>query len=95
MQKVKKTCESDLAVAVSRFGEDPIPMCLPEGSTVGDALEKAGIEVSRTEKMYVDGEEAALADILEDGDVLSIVTPKHAGLYKAYSKLCAKRGGHQ
>ncbi len=92
MQKVTKTCDSDVAVAVSRFGENPIPLCLCEGSTVADALEKAGVEVVAREEMYVDGVKADMGDLLEDGDVLAIVTPKHAGLYSAYVALCEKWG---
>lgn len=79
MLKVEKTCESDVAVAISRFGHDPVPVCLPEGGTVRAALEKAGIELARGEKVYVAGVEGGDDDILEDGDVLSIVTPKQAG----------------
>lgn len=82
MRKAKKdenTC-GEVAVAVSRFGHDPLPVCVPEGATVGDVLEKADIELTGREKVYVAGAEAGMDDEVEDQDVLSIVTPKQAGI---------------
>lgn len=73
----KKVCE--LAVAVSRFGHEPLPVCVDEGATVRDVLAKADIALTGREKVYVAGAEASMRDIVEDGDVLSIVTPKQAG----------------
>ena len=80
MKKVTKTCATDLAIAVSRFGHDPVPMCLEENATVREALDAAEIEIGSNEKLFVAGVEAGMDDVLEDGDVLSIVTPKQAGL---------------
>ncbi len=68
-----------IAVAVSRFGHDPVPVKLGEDATVSDALAAAGITLGPSEKAYVAGVEASGRDTLEDGDVLSIVTPKRAG----------------
>ena len=73
----KNKCE--LAVAVSRFGHEPLPVCVPEGASVRDVLEKAEISLSGREKVYVAGAEASMRDVVEEGDVLSIVTPKQAG----------------
>ncbi len=74
----KETCD-ELAVAVSRFGHDPIPVCVPEGGTIEDVLDKAGITLTGTEKVYVSGAEVDLDDEVEDKDVVSVVTPKQAG----------------
>lgn len=68
-----------LAIAVSRFGHDPIPVTVSEGSTVQDVLTKAKIELSGTEKVFVAGAEVDLQDEVEDKDVISVVTPKQAG----------------
>jgi hypothetical protein len=43
-------------------------------------LDEAGIELSGNEKVWVNGERANLADILEDGDVVNIVSSKEAGI---------------
>lgn len=72
--------EGDLiAVAVTRLGNDPVPVQLPKGSTVKDALAKAGVSASGTTEYFVSGQRAEANDILEDGDVLALVTPKQAG----------------
>lgn len=67
-----------IAVAVSRLGSDPVPVSIAAGSTVAAALAKAGIEGAKGE-LFVDGSPANLEDVLENGDVLNIVTPKEAG----------------
>lgn len=79
MRQPSQRKEGDIAVAVSRMGHDPIPLCLSEGATVGDALKAAGIRLATNERAYVAGQEAPLTAILEESDVLSIVTPKAAG----------------
>jgi putative ubiquitin-RnfH superfamily antitoxin RatB of RatAB toxin-antitoxin module len=68
-----------LAIAVSRFGHDPIPVTVAEGATVQDVLTKAKIDLSGTEKVFVAGAEVDLQDEVEDKDVISVVTPKQAG----------------
>lgn len=77
VKKIVNKCE--IAVAVSRFGHEPIPVCVDEGATVREVLEKAGISLTGREKVYVAGAEATMRDEVEEGDVLSIVTPKQAG----------------
>lgn len=67
-----------IAVSVVSFGNDPVAVCVPVGSTVAFALAKAGI-VRGSQEIFVSGETAEDSDILEAGDVLSIVTPKQAG----------------
>lgn len=77
-KKVKKVAGM-IAVAVSSFGRETIALSLPEGATIEDALDKASISLTGREKTYVSGDEVSKEDELEDGDVLSIVTPKAAG----------------
>lgn len=68
-----------IAVAVSRLGSDVIPVTLPVGATVRDALAKAGVSTSGSTEYFVSGVRADMDDVLEDGDVLALVTPKQAG----------------
>ena len=67
-----------IAVSVVSFGNDPIAVALPVGSTVAQALAKAGVSRGSAE-LFVSGEAADDSDIVENGDVLSLVTPKQAG----------------
>ena len=78
MEKANKGGDT-LAVAVTRLGSDPIPVTLAKGGTVGEALAKAGVDAGGRAEYFVDGVRANTEDILEDGDVLAIVTPKQAG----------------
>lgn len=78
MEKANK--DGNIAVAVTRLGSDPVPVTLAKGSTVAQALAKAGIATGGARAEYfVDGQRAETNDVLEDGDVLAIVTPKQAG----------------
>jgi hypothetical protein len=72
----RKDC---VAVAVSRFGHDPIPVKLDEGATVEDALSEAGVDLGENQQVFNAGAQVNMNDIVEDGDVLSIVSPKAAG----------------
>lgn len=67
-----------IAIALVSFGNDPQPLTLKKGATVADALAAAGI-TRGTQEFFVSGEVANDADVLEGGDVLSIVSPKQAG----------------
>lgn len=70
---------STIAVAVSRLGSDVVPVTLPKDSTVRDALEKAGVTAGARTEYFVSGVKADMDDVLENGDVLALVTPKQAG----------------
>lgn len=70
---------SVITVSVVSFGNDPIAVALPVGSTVALALTRAGVERNGQE-IFVSGETADDSDVLENGDVLSVVTPKQAGV---------------
>lgn len=80
MQKAHGDAEGDtIAVAVSRLGSDVIPVTLSKDATVRDALAKAGVSTSGNVQYFVQGVRADMDDVLEDGDVLALVTPKQAG----------------
>ena len=81
---VKKTTRggreaAEIIVTIARFGQNPQAVTVPKGSTVAEVLKAAGITTRGRETMFVDGEDAAKTDIMENGDILSIVTPKEAG----------------
>lgn len=70
--------ENIIAVSVVSFGNDPVAVALPVGATVAQALAAANV-VRGSQELFVSGEIANDDDILDNGDVLSIVTPKQAG----------------
>lgn len=72
--------DETISVRIGRFGSDSSTHSLPKDCTVEDALEEAGIPFSSTEKVMVNGERASSNDILENGDVVNIFSPKEAGL---------------
>ena len=80
MQKARQSGQAGevIAVSVVSFGNDPIALALPVGATVAVALAQAGI-VRGSQEIYCSGEVATDSDVLEAGDVLSIVSPKQAG----------------
>jgi hypothetical protein len=80
MQKARQSGQAGevIAVSVVSFGNDPIALALPVGATVAVALAQAGI-VRGSQEIFCSGEVATDSDMLEAGDVLSIVSPKQAG----------------
>lgn len=80
MRKAQTTAPQGATIAVSvvSFGNDPIALLLPVGATVAQALAEARITRSG-QQVFVSGETADDQDVLENGDVLSVVTPKQAG----------------
>jgi len=71
--------ESSIKVIVSRLGSEEIEVSLPVDSTVREALEKAGVPVSDRTEIFVSGVRAEMDNLLDDGDVLALTTPKQAG----------------
>ncbi len=65
-----------IIVYIARFGHDEIEVEVTPGTTVTQVLRMSGIEISGREQCYVDGIQAQPGSIVEDGDVVSIVTPK-------------------
>lgn len=75
----RKAKGGEIVVTIAKFGDDPINVTLAAGSTVSEALAEAGISVTGREQAFVEGEQAEPSDVLENADILSIVTPKSAG----------------
>lgn len=78
MQKQESTGDT-IAVSVTRLGADPIAVRLAKGATVAEALKAAGVTATSRVEYFVDGQRAESGDVLEDLDVLALVTPKQAG----------------
>jgi sulfur carrier protein ThiS len=72
--------KSGITVRIGRFGHEPETVELEADCTVEDALEAAEISFSSAEKVVVNGERATARDILEDGDIVNVYSPKEAGL---------------
>lgn len=79
MQKAEGNSNGSIAVSVARLGQEALPIVVPEGATVREALEKAGVSTSARTEYFVSGVRADMEDVLEDGDTLALVTPKQAG----------------
>ena len=81
MQKAESnaTPGDNMVVTIARFGHAPQNVTVPNGSTVNTVLTTAGISLEGREELFVEGVNAEGADVLENGDILSIVTPKQAG----------------
>lgn len=68
-----------MIITVARFGHAPQNVTVPTGSTVATVLSTADITLEGREELFVEGVNAESNDILENGDILSVVTPKQAG----------------
>ncbi len=68
-----------LTVYISRFGHDEIELEVPQGTTVREVFTRAGFTPEGREQAYVSGVLATLTSVVEDNDVINIVTPKQAG----------------
>ncbi len=68
-----------ISVVSARFGSDPEKLEVPKDSTVDDVLDEAGVNLSSSEKVWINGEKATRKDLVEDGDNVLIVSPKQAG----------------
>lgn len=80
MIKGTETVSGDsMVITVARFGHAPQNVTVANGANVNDVLTSAGIALEGREELFVEGVVAEGADVLENGDILSIVTPKQAG----------------
>ena len=68
-----------MQIFISRFGHDEIELEVPSGTTVAAVLQMSGIDLDGRQEVYVSGVRATPGSIVEDGDILSVVTPKQAG----------------
>lgn len=71
---------SSIKVTIGRFGSDPQEVIIEKDSTIRAALDEVGIEISDSDKVWVNGVRAGLRDILDEGDIVNVVTPKQAGV---------------
>lgn len=68
-----------LTVKVARFGSNPVSVKVSKGASVQDALTNAGVSLSSTDKVYIDGVRVGKTDALQAGDIISVISPKAAG----------------
>jgi|TARA_R100001530_G_C4318513_1_gene155056 hypothetical protein len=66
-------------ITIVRWGHDNVDVDVPVDTTVGEALEKAGVSIATSESMHVNGTEAEGNDKLDDRDIISIVGNKDGG----------------
>lgn len=67
-------------VKVTRFNQPTKTVEIDEDTTVEEALEKAGIELTSGEEVWINGEQAGLEDYVDDGDILQVVGKMEAGV---------------
>lgn len=72
--------EGNINVVVGLFGSDPQNLTLPVDSSVGYALEQAGIVMGDNMTIYVNGTKATTEGLLDSGDVVNVVTSKEGGV---------------
>ena len=76
----RKTTSGTVRVLVGRFGSDPVQVQVSRGGTVRKVLEKADLEISDSERIWLNGSRTTLSSKVKAGDIISIVSPKEAGL---------------
>ena len=81
MQKAQNEvpASNTIVVTVARFGNAPQNVTVPTGSTVDTILATVGLHLEGREELFVEGVNTEGDDVLENGDILSVVTPKQAG----------------
>ena len=68
-----------ISVTVAVLGNQTYVIDLPVDSTVGDAFDKAGYNLSSNEFAMVEGESAEMSDVLDDKDVITVTSHKTGG----------------
>ena len=76
---MRAVATSTIDVKIARFNEPTVEVKVKKGSSVEEALEKANKSLGSAETMWVNGQEAGLEDVIEDGDLLQIVGSKSGG----------------
>lgn len=66
-----------IGVTLGRFGQNPMDLRVPTGSTVREALNLAG--VNGDGNVFVGGNPARDENILDEGDIINVVTSKQGG----------------
>ena len=67
-----------IKVTIGRFGQAPQILTLPVDSTVEGALQMGGHSFVAGQ-VFVNGQNANAENLLDDNDVVNIVTPKEGG----------------
>ena len=75
-----RVSENTIKVTIGRFGSEPQDVEVEKDSTIRAALSEIGIELGEADKVWVNGTRASLRDILDEGDIVNVVTPKQAGV---------------
>lgn len=78
-RKAASTQRSDIMVMFGRFGSAPQTLRIRANGTVEDVISAAGVSVTGTDRIWLNGDRANLTDKVQDGDLVSIVSPKEAG----------------
>lgn len=75
-----RASDNTIKITIGRFGSEPQEVEVEKDSTIRQALDEVGINVSGEDvKVWVNGARANFRDILDDGDIINVVTPKQAG----------------
>lgn len=81
MQKKAAVAGDSITIFIARMGQDGVSVTVPKDTTVREALSKSDVGGTTTRTEYfVSGVRADMDDVLENGDVLSLTTPKQAGV---------------
>lgn len=79
-RKTKKRAVKATKVMVGRFGQEPQTVTVRGAATVKAVLVQAGIGLNTRERVWVNGGRATPNTKVKGGDIVSVVTPKEAGL---------------
>lgn len=78
MRQAENSAAGMIKVTVAQFGRENTQVLVPIDSTVATVLEAAGVSINGNEELFVEAQVATMDAIMEDGDILSVVTPKQA-----------------
>ena len=78
MREAQTNTGDIIRVSIGRFGSSPLEIQVPKDCTVQRALEIAGLS-GETGNLFVQGAPARLENLLDDGDIVNIVTSKQGG----------------
>ena len=76
----KQSSSSEITVTISRLGEEEIEVTVGKDATVGEVVEQADLDLSSSEKLYVNSEEAKDHYVIDDGDHVAIIGKKEGGI---------------
>ena len=80
MKKATRSSSAgDVNVTIARLGEDNVEVAILKDSTIGDVIEESGIELSSSERLFVNSEEAKEHYVVDEGDHIAIIGKKEGG----------------